>query len=163
MRAGIAEAKLAAIERAQEECSGLTKEEYRNAGAWLEKAAERGSVPAQLVYVSDPEAVVGDASEMMRDPERVKDYKNKSMRYMQSAANNGSIDAILKLGNAYSAGVLTERDSFKSVAYYSAIGLMDQSLVPQVRFSVLANELTPNQRAAALQQGRKIYEQCCAP
>jgi len=94
------------------ECQGVPVEQWLAYSArWLEASAERGFVPAQLLYGSDPEAVVGSASEMLRDPEQIASYRRKAMTYLHRAASTGSADALQRLARAYSFGVLTQRDA----------------------------------------------------
>ncbi len=73
-------------------------------GKWLEQAADNGSLEAQLLYATDPQPFVGNASEMLRNPDKVKTYKVKAMDYLNRAADAGNVDAMLGLASAYEGG-----------------------------------------------------------
>ena len=159
--AGAAQGLLSELERAEQECGGLSDAAYHRSGDWLEKAAAGGSLAAQLYYAADPAQIVGSQADMLRQPDRVKDYKSKAMSYLSVASSNGSIDATLGLANAYWAGVLVDADPVRSYAYYYAVSSVDANLVPRRRMNDLAGGLSSQQLSDAISQGRKIYEQCC--
>lgn len=142
-------------------CQSLTEDKYAGASHWLDVAASEGNLAAQLLYSSDPEAILGDASEVLRDPQKAQEYKSKAMAYLHDAASLGSVDAMLRLGNAYWAGVLVDRDYRSSYAYYEAVKNVDPELIPKNRMDYLAQELRADQMVSATNQGMVIYEKCC--
>ncbi|MDG2523892.1 hypothetical protein P6166_00760 [Stenotrophomonas sp. HITSZ_GD] len=142
-------------------CEGLDVDDGAAAYQWLELAAHRGSLQARLLYASDPEIVLGDAADMLRDPERILQYKTQAMRYLNEAAQGGSVDALLALADLYRGGTVVNRDLPMSYAYLQAAARADPALVPQVRMDELALEIGPQERARALQASGRIYEQCC--
>lgn len=142
-------------------CRQLAADDAAKSAEWLSLAAEQGNVSAQLLYASDPESVLGDSSEILRDPDRAKEYKAKAIDYLRSAANQGSVDALLRLANAYDVGVLASRDPVSSLAYFNAVGMVDPSLVPQKQVEMLRQSMDAGQLASSLKQGEGIYGSCC--
>lgn len=142
-------------------CRQLAADDAAKSAEWLSLAAEQGNVSAQLLYASDPESVLGDSSEILRDPDRAKEYKAKAIDYLRSAANQGSVDALMRLANAYDVGVLASRDPVSSLAYFNAVGMVDPSLVPQKQVEMLRQSMDAGQLASSLKQGEGIYGSCC--
>ncbi len=149
------------IARTPPECHGLTLEQYQGNVRWLEQAADSGLVMAQLSYASNAEAVVGNSSQMLSDPERVIAYRRKAMGYVRQAAAGGSLEALHKLSDAYHYGVLVRRDALRAYAYAYAEDLAAPSRYGKRRLDAYAAQLDPAQLAAATQQGRRIYDACC--
>lgn len=102
------------------ECEGLLSDESIVKTDWLSLAAEQGSVEAKLMYPVNPEYTLGDAQEYLRSPERVMEWKQRSMRYLDEAASIGSQDALLSLSRAYENGVITRKDPILAYAYAAA-------------------------------------------
>lgn len=144
-----------------EGCDGLSSNEYARSSEWLKRAAAQGSLGAQLLYATNPEAILGDASEILRDPEAAIRYKEQAVHYLESAAAQGSVDALLRLGNAYRAGVLVNEDLSTSYAYYEAVRQISSDLIPAQRVKELSQQLNAAQLTEAITRGRKIYEDCC--
>lgn len=149
------------IARTPPECHGLTLQDYRNNVRWLEQAADSGIAMAQLSYARNAEAVIGNSSQMLSDPEKVVAYRRKAMHYMQQAAAGGSIEGLMSLSDAYHYGVVTRRDPIRAYAYYHALGLTDPRFISERRMGAYADQLTPEQLALATRQGRGIYDACC--
>ncbi|KRD39454.1 hypothetical protein ASE35_03610 [Lysobacter sp. Root916] len=151
------------IARTPTQCHGLTPDQYRNNVRWLEQAADSGIAMAQLSYARNAEAVIGNSSQMLSDPEKVIAYRRKAMHYMQRAAAGGSIEGLMSLSDAYHYGVITRRDPIRAYAYYYAKDLAAPSTYGQKRLQAYADLLNSTQLAAATQQGRGIYDVCCKP
>lgn len=151
------------IARTPPECHGLTLDQYRNNVRWLEQAADSGIAMAQLSYARNAEAVIGNSSQMLSDPEKVIAYRRKAMRYMQQAAAGGSIEGLMSLSDAYDYGVIAPRDPIRAYAYYYAKDLAAPSVYGQRRLQAYADHLDSTQLATATQQGRRIYDACCKP
>ncbi|SFK67885.1 sel1 repeat family protein [Lysobacter sp. cf310] len=151
------------IARTPPQCHGLTLDQYRNNVRWLEQAADSGIAMAQLSYARNAEAVIGNSSQMLSDPEKVIAYRRKAMHYMQQAAAGGSIEGLMSLGDAYHYGVITRRDPIRAYAYYYAKDLAAPSAYGQKRLQAYADLLNSTQLATATQQGRDIYDACCKP
>lgn len=149
------------IARTPPECHGLTLEQYQSNVRWLEQAADSGLVMAQLSYAALPEAVVGNSSQMLANPEKVVAYRRKAMGYMHQAAAGGSLEALHQLSDAYHYGVLTSRDPVRAYAYYYAKDLAASSVYSRKYLQTYAGQLNSTQLATATQQGRRIYDACC--
>ncbi|OBU49538.1 hypothetical protein A9K69_19580 [Stenotrophomonas maltophilia] len=142
-------------------CQGLTPDDYASASEWLSLAASQGSLSAQLTYAGNVEAVIGDASDLLRDPDAVKAYKERSHEYLKSAMRYGSIDALISLGNSYGYGIMMERDFSLSYAYFLAAAKADPKLnnSPEIRY--LKEQLSSTQISEATRKGNAIYDECC--
>lgn len=149
------------IARTPSECHGLTLDQYQNNVRWLEQAADAGIAMAQRSYAGNAEAVVGNSSQMLAHPEKVVAYRRKAMQYLRQAAANGSVEALIELGDAYDRGILAQRDPARAYAYYYATDLVSSSAYGRQRLQTYAAHLEPSQLATATQQGRRIYEACC--
>lgn len=102
------------------ECEGLLSDEGVAKTDWLSLAAEQGGIEAKLMYPVNPEYTLGDAQAFLKNPERVMEWKQRSMRYLDEAASIGSQDALLALSGAYENGVITRRDPMLAYAYAAA-------------------------------------------
>lgn len=153
------ESQLAA--RTPAECHGLTADQYRDNVRWLEQAADAGITMAQLAYAGNAEAVVGNSSQMLANPERIIAYRRKAMHYLHQAAVNGSVEALMKLSDVYRYGVMAQRDPVRAYAYYYAKDLVSPSAYGRQHLQAYAAHLEPSQLATATQQGQQIYEACC--
>lgn len=142
-------------------CENVAVEDYAKASDWLEIAAEQGSLPAQLLFADDGDAILGSPSDMVRNPEKVIAYKEQAMRYLTEASKGGSVDALLRLGNAYSVGVLVDQNFSDSNAYYEAVRAIDPSLVPTNAANYARSKLGAKELVQSTQKGRVIYESCC--
>lgn len=149
------------IARTPPDCHGLTLDQYQNNVRWLEQAADAGIAMAQRSYAGNAEAVVGNSSQMLAHPEKVVAYRRKAMQYLRQAAVNGSVEALIELGDAYDRGILAQRDPMRAYAYYYATDLVSPSAYGRQRLQTYAAHLEPSQLATATQQGRRIYEACC--
>ncbi|MFC3816588.1 hypothetical protein [Lysobacter sp. GCM10012299] len=148
------------------ECQSVSPERYGEYMRWLETSAEQGYVPAQLLYAVDSRAIVGDAPQMLGNPEAVATYRNKAMRYLHHAVATGNVDALRGLASAYGNGVLTKRDPVTSYAYsIAAETAQPTELPPEITRRVrdnLEHGMTQEEINRATTQGRKIYEACCS-
>lgn len=156
-----------ALERRLADCQGLSGQDFKDRGKWLELSADRGDLGAQLIYASYAEAVVGDAAEMLRHPENIVRYKRKALAFMESAAARGSVPALLSLTNKYANGVTAPRDPVKTYAYYQtamrieASNGRDLSSFHSLKEAYSA-QLSPAQRAQANAMADDLYTRCCS-
>lgn len=97
---------LANQERELEHCSAIDAGDIDNRGQWLSKAADSGVLEAQLLFVIDGEALIGDARERLADPQAVIRYRATALRHLGSAASSGNLEALIMLSDAYRSGVL---------------------------------------------------------
>ena len=121
---------LHASENVATACIELSAEDELSSSRWLSLAAEQGNIGARLLYAADSQSALGGPAELLRNPDRTKEYKQTAVGYLQEMANQGSADALLQLGNAYHAGVLVDEDRVTSRAYFEAVRLADPSIVP---------------------------------
>lgn len=145
-----------------ENCKNLSAENFSSASEWLERAASQGNLGAQLLYVADPEAVLGNQADMLRNPEKTQQYKESAVNYLRNAANRGSVDALLSLGNAYQVGTLVDSDAATSYAYYQTVERIAPDYAPQTRMEALRKELTPQQISLSRTKSMEIFNECCS-
>lgn len=144
-----------------ESCRSLSAEHYDSASEWLTLAAEQGHVGAQLLYVSDPEATLGSQADMLRDPDAVKQYKATAMKYLKAASADGSIDALIQLGDAYRIGVLADQDLVAAYAYYQVAARIEPRFVSSTRMEEIRKRLTPQELHHSHTKGMMIHDECC--
>lgn len=160
--AGIAKSAAESTERALIDCEGLTASDYKSRGRWLAVAADQGVIEAQLLFASDPEAILGDSSEMLANPERVKEYRRKAIDYLHEAASRGNLNALMQLSNAYKRGILVDRNLVNSYAYYRAA----QRAMPSIGAGAQMQRRYEQQLSAAeIRESSlladSIYRKCC--
>lgn len=143
------------------ECDGLTPDDYSRASEWLSLAAEQGSLPAQLVYASDGQAVLGTPADLIRNPDAVKEYKEKSYQYLRRAATHGSVDALVSIGNSYLDGIMLDADPVAGYAYFKVVSSIDPSLVSRRKLEHLESSLSSNQLMEARRMQLEIRNECC--
>lgn len=146
-----------------DQCKDLPADYYASAADWLKLAADQGNVGAQLLYGSDPSAILGNPSDMLRDPDGVRNYKESALGYLDAAADSGSVDALLRLANAYRNGVLVDQNLGISYAYYEAARIASPELVPRRTMEEIAQGLGAKEMTISTQKGREIYGKCCRP
>lgn len=142
-------------------CGDLSVENEFSSSKWLALAAEQGNIGARLLYAADSESALGGRAELLRDPDRVKDHKQRAAGYLEEMVNQGSVDALLQLGNAYHAGVLIDEDPVTSRAYFEAVRIADPSVVPVQQVSTLDKALSAQQLSLAIRKGNQIHDSCC--
>lgn len=152
---------LHASENVATACIELSAEDELSSSRWLSLAAEQGNIGARLLYAADSQSALGGPAELLRNPDRTKEYKQTAVGYLQEMANQGSADALLQLGNAYHAGVLVDEDRVTSRAYFEAVRLADPSIVPARQVSTLDKSLSAEQLNLALRKGNQLYDSCC--
>lgn len=147
--------------QALEECDGVSDELLAERGVWLEAAANAGLVEAQILYAIDSSAILGNESEMLRDPEKVQRYKSSAMRFLNDAASGGNVDALMRLGNAYDKGVITRQDSVRAYAYLRAAQLVKPDVVPSGLVSTFQSGVPNSQISRANEIAQSIAKACC--
>ena len=151
-----------AREKTLDECASLVSDGVDGVEneKWLELAAENGSTYAKLLYAADPAATLGGQSEIIKDPEALADYRKKAVRFLEEAAETGSVNALLSLSQIYENGSLVRKDPRMAYAYYLAAN------------SVHPRATAPSYLRALQQQATKeggnvdplvasILEKCC--
>ncbi len=154
-------AALQAISAEAKDCAGaesLLKEQ----GNWLEQAADQGLLEAQIMYAIDAGSVLGNATDMLRDPLKVQRYKSKASNYLLSASNQGNIDAMLRVASGYNNGILMPQDNARAYAYYKAARLAMPNIVPDELVTEQEKRVPPADLARANTMAQSIYARCCA-
>ena len=141
-------------------CNQVTVTDTHEAVQLLGQAADAGLVQAQLLY---PDAVADlmTPTDMIRDPDAVKQYKERSMAYLASAARQGSAQALLQTASAYANGVMAERNLPMAYAYRYAVNQAFPELGGDDPVLLYGGGLTDDQLSAAKRMGNTIFHQCC--
>lgn len=150
------------VERSLEQCASLFEDSSVMSGGWLALAAEQGSVEARIVFARLPEEVAGTYQDVLRDPARLVEYRKNAVRYLNEAASQGSLDALVTLGNIYERGLLAERDDVRSYAYKVALGQVRPTAVTLDELARLRRGLSSSQQAQAEMLSREILRDCCS-
>lgn len=154
---------LAGIETRLGECAALSQDAALVNAPWLALAAEQGSAEAGLLYYISPESVLGEPREWLSHPERVQEWRDNALRYLQAGANDGFVDAVAALGRAYQTGIVVDQDPLAAYAYTLAAGRSEPVYVSETMIAGFRDALSPAQQAEAQVRARKIYAACCAP
>lgn len=149
-----------AIAERQENCAGVGNEMSRR-GEWLARAAAAGLPEAQILYASDSRSIVGSETDMLRNPQKLQEYKSKAAGYLNTLASTGNVDAMVTLAGAHAGGILVEQSPIRSYAYYSAAELARPNTVPANLLSSLRSQLPPSQVASGDALAQQIYKNCC--
>ena len=153
------------IEAVTKDCQGLTDQHFSRMGYWLDKAAAGGDLLAMLRYGDTGyRYVVGTPTDMLRDPEKIVEYKRKAMGYLHQAASQGVPEAMLSLASSYQNGIVANKDPVLAYAYARAAQQVHPSGPPgmQERFlQIYSNGLSSEQLAAGNEQAQEIYRDCC--
>ncbi|NUO75587.1 MAG: sel1 repeat family protein [Lysobacter sp.] len=142
------------------DCESYPEVKEPGAGYWLERAADGGSLVAQLMYGIDSASVVGTRTDMLRSPENIIRYKRKAIVYMERAAATGNVDALMSLGQTYENGVLVPEDSMRAYSYFYAAGMFNPAFTRNF-LERLGGKLTREQVELAKQRGTGIFNDCC--
>ncbi|MFL9585204.1 hypothetical protein [Stenotrophomonas sp. AB1(2024)] len=145
-----------------ESCRNLSAESYDAAASWLDRAATHGHLGAQLLYVADPEATLGTPADMLRYPDAIKSYKEKSMTYLKNASVDGNVDALIRLADAYRLGVLTEKGHTLAYAYYQAVERIEPRFVSREKMEAIEKQLSQQEVKFSRTKGMRIYDECCS-
>ncbi len=160
-KAGVGREYLAGIERNLNDCAALASDSGYYETAWLQKAAQQGSIEARLYYAASPESVIGPQRDYLKNSDLASEWKANSLSYLQSASRLGSVDALLSLGNAYSAGIITPADPVMSFAYYNAANQVFPNAQSSQLVAQLQIKLTAAQQQSARQISQEIIKNCC--
>ena len=99
-------------------CAGLSKSDFITALQLIDTTAAKGFIKAQVGYI-DVAGMVLANDEFLFDSERIADYKVKAVRYLHSAAKNGSSEAYQRLAFAYADGVIVDENPALALAFYT--------------------------------------------
>lgn len=144
------------------ECSSLLKDSALNVpGKWLLKAAQQGSVEAMLLYATDTQSAFGGSDAAIRNPEAVVEWKKDAASFLNTAASQGSVDALVALGRANTSGIIVEKNPTEAYAYYLAARKAMPSAFSEKLLDMYSEELSPAQQQAAIRRADEIYRNCC--
>ncbi|MGO1000765.1 hypothetical protein [Lysobacter sp. CA196] len=161
-RIGVSAQALAATQqKTLSECASA-QSAMEDRGKWLEMAAASGDEHAQLLYSGNPGFVLGNATEMIRDPDKIKKYKEVARGYLTNLASKGNIDALMALAGEYQGGVLYPKDPVRAYAYYRAIELAKPGAISKQLMDYQAKEVPYGRLSEAEALAKRIYGNCCA-
>ena len=153
---------LAQNETTFRECEGVGPAEIARGYDGLKQAAERGDVSAQLYYPAIGAARYSSSTaSMLRSADELVQFKADAMRFLNAAADRGSLDAIQELASVYKHGILVQRDFQKSYAYAYALYLLKPEIFSQWPFESVTQSLTEEQVLAARKQALLVLKRCC--
>lgn len=153
-------------------CEGLLTDPALNAVDWLALAAEGGSIEAMLTYAGVPELALGSLGDILRHPDRPREYRQRSLRYLEAAVAAGNVDALRDLRDTWRQGVLVEPDLVRAYAYkLAADRAYPLGPVPQIPGlppmpadpdETWTSKLSIEQRRSAEQLAESVYAECCS-
>ena len=144
------------------ECGGLGDAEFEGIVELLRLAAHGGVIEAQIDFLPVASVPFEDAQYLASHIPEFQRYRDDAIGFLNRAAMRGSVDAMVSLSNQYDGGVLVGRDPVYAYAYAWAAqqsGLVGATFHNHV--DGLEAQLTPEQRARALQMGNEIRRRCC--
>jgi hypothetical protein len=128
----------------------------------LETSAAHGDIRARLDFASYPPDYFTTPEALIRNAEKVVEFKTKAVAWLHAAADRGSPTALLKLAGLYREGVLVEPDNVAALAYYLAwdeVGGSDGGVDPYRQQREWGMSVAQLQQARDLQ--RQIVARCC--
>lgn len=144
------------------QCSDVPEASYENRYAWLEKAAQLGDERALLDYVRFGSSLVEHPELAYRDPSALEQYKTNSLRFLNTAATRGSVEAMVELSGIYSDGYLTNKDDTLSYAYSYAASQAGEASNNILRLMEMQRAKLPaEEEARGRQIGETILYKCC--
>jgi TPR repeat protein len=149
-----------ALDMQHEHCKGLSDEQLSGWVQWVELAASRGSVTAQVAYPTL-------AGQLLLLPDHVlntvwiDEYKANSRRFLESAAATGSVDAMSQLAFFYSEALMTPKDMTTAYAYAYAVSQTGLVKHGQKMLELWERDMTPEQIEIARRRGAEILNRCC--
>jgi len=140
------------------DCRGLTPEDLAAFKHWLQLAADRGDIEAQVSYA----LFVGDSfsvQDALRDPAALEDYKRRAIDYLNRAAAAGSPAAFRRLSILYGEGVVAPQNY--TLAYAYRMAYMNATGAPaadldETYFSALPEEEKERARKLAQQLNSRM-------
>lgn len=152
---------LSGMERKAARCEGLNEQQINSYLGMMDFAAQSGVVEAQLSY-SDYAADAMMSPESIANPERIVDYKRKSLEYYNRALGAGEVKALGLLSSAYENGILAEKDQYKAYMYAYAYALSkDGSATANKWLAQMEAALTASQLQSARSEAQQVYARCC--
>lgn len=149
------------VEKKAGRCKGLSEKQIESYLELMDFAARSGVVEAQLSY-SDYAADSMVSPESIANPQRIVDYKRKSLEYYNLALGAGEVKALGLLSSAYENGILAEKDAYKAYVYAYAYALSKNgSSGANQWLAQMESALTVSQLQSARSEAQQIYMRCC--
>jgi TPR repeat protein len=149
------------VEKKAGRCQGLSEKQIESYLELMDFAARSGVVEAQLSY-SDYAADSMVSPESIANPQRIIDYKRKSLKYYNLALGAGEVKALGLLSSAYENGILAEKDMYKAYVYAYAYALSKNgSSGANQWLAQMESALTVSQLQSARSEAQQIYTRCC--
>jgi hypothetical protein len=158
---GIEEQYKNSIENYLIKCEALISDPALSDEPWLKRAADQGSIEAKIMFAIDSGSVLGQRSNYLANPERLIEYRAEAIHNLQSAASTGSVDALMALGNAYEKGILTDKSTPTSLAYYKAVYSISPNSALQELIARESKNLSNRENDAAEKLSIQIVDNCC--
>lgn len=162
-RGGVGARSLKNAERKLTECESLSLDSDLWNGPWLDLAAKQGSIEAKILYSIDVNSILGSPADRLSNPEKTVLWKETAKVYLEQAAETGSLDAIMRLSNAYSKGVLVESNSEIAYAYALVANRISPESSGELLVRSLERDLSMKQRESARVLSHQIHDSCCTP
>lgn len=155
-----------------EACKGITRDIRLRYQHWLTKAAENGSVFAQVRYGNFPlpkglenPAVPPSAYLSQKGIEK---YRHRALQYLDMAVAQGNADGMFWRGQAALAGVITSKNVFDAYAYIYAANIVfkrngiDRDL--DALLGRIKRKIRPRKVAKARKKGKTLLNssKCCS-
>ncbi len=159
---GIEEALIVEAELLDRECATVPRALIDRRLEFLELAATWGDIRARVDFGAYAPDYFASTQGLVRNAEKVVEFKAKTMAYLHSAAENGAPLALLKLAGLYREGVMVEGDSVTALAYYLAwdqVGGSAGGVDPYRQQREWGMSATQLNQARELQ--RQILARCC--
>lgn len=149
------------------DCSNVSVGDIESRLDYLTAAAAAGDPNAQIEYpVAASSRFVDadfnpDGQKIAENPEAYLEYRRQAIAFLHAGALSGNVRAMNAVAEAYSRGLLVERDPVAAYAYALAAERtgLSPGHAPWVRR--LESRLTPEQRARGDQWARQILHACC--
>lgn len=146
----------------ESECARLPPGLLARRFDFLESAATHGDVRARVDFASYPPEYFATTDGLVRNAEKVVEFKAKAVAWLHNAADRGSPLALLKLAGLYREGVLVERDDVSALAFYLA---WDEAGGSEGGVDPYRQQREWGMTAAQVQQARErqrqILARCC--
>ena len=154
---------LSKLEVRLDECVALSQDPALYQAPWLARAAEQGSVEAQLLYAIDVRTAVGAASaaELEEREEAVLAWRETSLRYLQALADGGNVEALSGLQSVHESGYRTVKDPVAAYAYGQVLRRLSPAFWSDALLAQSRQALSLDQQRRAAEQAEAIYRRCC--
>jgi len=109
------------IEKMLKFCKDVGISDLNSSAHWLEVAADLGNPMARIVLADSLDRLIGGVRQAIRDPDMVKQLKDKAVIYLNELASQCNINAISSLAIDYRDGWLFEKNGVTAMSYYMVL------------------------------------------